>query len=147
MRVRQLLLLERVHDEAPAGPECGDSYGSMTPGAEDVLSGDRELLKKAFRRCRNALEKFMVLAKYDRFRACVRELDTKRGQPRRAVDVLKSSSRRPRATCLVSPISVLTSPASRRREDPREGAAPPSSEDVPPDMSARFQNNASGHSF
>lgn len=26
--VRQLLLMERVHDEAPAGPECGDSYGS-----------------------------------------------------------------------------------------------------------------------
>lgn len=132
MRVRQLPLLERVHDEAPAGPECDYSYASMTPGAETVLSGDRELRKKAFRRCRHALEKFMVLAKYDRFRACVRELDTKRGQPRGAVDAFRASAEGDVPITELGP-NLAAGPSARG--SPRGGG------DGPPDVSARFQNN------
>ena len=93
---------------------CGASAAAVGEGTRRGASGARvrRLIRidsaatascsRRFRRCRNALEKFMVLAKYDRFRACVRELDT---TPSAASRAARStfSSRRPRATCL-SPI-------------------------------------------
>ena len=82
MRVRSLPVLEMVRSEAPQGPECDYAYESMTPGAREVLADSKALRNKAFRRCREAIDKFMILAKYERFRSCIRELDQKRSVPR-----------------------------------------------------------------
>ena len=80
MRVRPLPLLEAVQNEAPMSPECDYTYDSMTAGARQILAGNKGLRQKAFARCRDALEKFMVLAKYERFQSCVQEVDQKRNK-------------------------------------------------------------------
>ena len=83
MRVRKLPPLSEATREPHAGAECDYDISTMGEGAAKFLGDEKDpkakaLRARAFRKCREKVEKMMVLAKYQRFYACVQELDSKK---------------------------------------------------------------------
>ena len=86
MRLRALPSLSEATAEAPgASGMCDYDYSTMTAGASRALGDEaadqkaaKELRGRAFKKCREKVEKLMVLAKYQRFQSCIEDLDSKR---------------------------------------------------------------------
>ena len=55
------------------------SAGAARAFGDEAGAAGAALRKRAFKTCRDKLEKLTVLAKYQRFLSCVAELDTKTG--------------------------------------------------------------------
>ena len=86
MRVKALPSLSEATAEAPgASGMCDYDYSTMSAGAAEAIGeaaadpkAAKALRTRAFRTCRDKVEKLMVLAKYARFQSCVSELDSMR---------------------------------------------------------------------
>ena len=78
MRTKELKLdlLKRL--DANNGPECDYDLENMCSPAAAVLKERKDVRKEAFRKCREKVEEFIVLARWRRFEVCVDKVEGKR---------------------------------------------------------------------
>ena len=78
MRTKEvkLDLLKRL--DANNGPECDYDLENMCSPAAAVLKERKDVRKEAFRKCREKVEEFIVLARWRRFEVCVDKVEGKR---------------------------------------------------------------------
>ena len=72
----KLDLLKRL--DANNGPECDYDLENMCNPAAAVLKERKDVRKEAFRKCREKVEEFIVLARWRRFEVCVDKVEGKR---------------------------------------------------------------------
>ena len=72
----ELDLLKRL--DANNGPECDYDLDNMCSPAAAVLKERKDVRKEAFRKCREKVEEFIVLARWRRFEVCVDKVEGKR---------------------------------------------------------------------
>ena len=72
----KLDLLKRL--DANNGPECDYDLENMCSPAAAVLKERKDVRKEAFRKCREKVEEFIVLARWRRFEVCVDKVEGKR---------------------------------------------------------------------
>ena len=72
----KLDLLKRL--DANNGPECDYDLDNMCSPAAAVLKERKDVRKEAFRKCREKVEEFIVLARWRRFEVCVDKVEGKR---------------------------------------------------------------------
>ena len=78
MRTKEIKLdlLKRL--DANNGPECDYDLDNMCSPAAAVLKERKDVRKEAFRKCREKVEEFIVLARWRRFEVCVDKVEGKR---------------------------------------------------------------------